>query len=193
MDIVFLFTNLGSAIVDKIGVTISNNPISYDDLKQYIYDNTHSADDIGWGHPVKKTTALVSDFATSVGFALQLLIPWLFSKLAYIGVQFTCWTRFIEILLLAIYSPVSCADITKGHLEHSDAMKSVKNVIALSFSGATIFLVCWLCMQIQGQLIQGNIGKDFLGATWNCVIISLVQFGMVTKANDITKQALGMA
>lgn len=190
MDIIFFVANLGAAIVDKIGVVISDNPITYDDLKQYIYDNTHTTEG---KHGTKYLSALVTDIATGVGFVLQLLIPWLFSKIAFIGVQFSCWKRFIELLLVAIYSPVSFADITKGHFEHSDAVKTIKNVIAISFSGATIFLTCWLCTQIQGQLVQGSVGEDFLGATWNCVIISLVQLGLVSKSTEITKQALGMA
>ena len=91
---------------------------------------------------------------------------------------------------MAIISPLAFADISKGSGDRSNAMRAVKNVITLSLSGAIILLICIVCNQIQGSLITE---ADFGTSIWNCVLISVVQMGLVHRANDIVKQGLGMA
>lgn len=188
MDLVYFIANIGSAVVNKISsVAIANMP-SYDTLCQEVYDNCNTAEK---ATGIKdKLFAWISDITSAVGYILQLFIPWLISKVAYVIVQFTCWSRFIEILILAIMSPLAFADISKGGGEHSGSMRAVKNVIALSLSGAMILLICIICNQIQGALITT---ADFGTSIWNCVMVSAVQMGLVSRANEIVKQGLGMA
>lgn len=188
MDLVYFIANIGSGLVNKISTVAIQNMPSYDTLCQEVYDKCTTADS---ATGIKnKLFAVVADFTNEIGYILQLFIPWLVSKIAYIIVQFTCWSRFLEVLIIAIISPVSFADISKGNGDHSNAMRAVKNVIALSLSGAMILLICIICNQIQGSLITT---ADFGTSIWNCVLISVVQMGLVHRANDIVKQGLGMA
>lgn len=188
MDVVYFIANIGASIVNQVGAVAVENMPNYDALCQEVYDKCTTAED---ATGIKdKLLANIKDYANQIGYILQLFIPWLVSKVAYIMVQFVCWSRFLEILLMGIMSPLSFADITKGGGDHSSTMRAIKNVIALSVSGAMILLICIVCNQIQGSLIQtANFGTSI----WNCVLISVVQMGMVHRANDIVKQGLGMA
>lgn len=188
MDLVYFIANIGSGLVNKISTVAIQNMPSYDALCQEVYDKCTTAES---AEGIKdKLLANIADFTNQVGYILQLFIPWLISKVAYIIVQFTCWSRFLEVLIMAIMSPLSFADISKGSGDRSNAMRAVKNVIALSLSGAMILLICIICNQIQGSLITA---ADFGTSIWNCVLISVVQMGLVHRANDIVKQGLGMA
>lgn len=188
MDLVYFIANIGSSLVNKIAsVSLSTMP-SYDALCQEIYDNCTTVESASG---IKdKLFASVADFTSEIGYILQLFIPWLLSKGAGIIVQFVCWSRFLEIVLLAIMSPLSFADISKGEGGHSNSMRAVKNIIALSLSGAMILIICIICNQIQGALITN---ADFGTSIWNCVLVSIVQMGLVRKANETVKQGLGMA
>ena len=188
MELVYAIANIGSAVVGKVSaVAISNMP-NYDALCQEIYDNCSSAKKATGTIDWLKSTA--SDLVNGVGYILQLFIPWIASMIAGVIVKFVCWSRFIEILILAIISPLSFADISKGSSEHSNALRAIKNMIALSLSGAMILLICIICNQIQGALITE---ADFTTSVWNCVMVALVQMGLVSRANEVIKQGLGMA
>lgn len=188
MDLVYFIANIGSAIVNKISSVATSNLPSYDALCQEVYDKCTTAEKadgaIDW------LKASVSDIMNAIGYVLQLFIPWLASWIAYVIVKVVCWSRFIEILLLGIISPLSFADISKASGDRSNAMRAVKNMIALSLSGAMILLICIICNQIQGALITT---ADFGTSIWNCVVVAFVQMGLVQRANDIVKQGLGMA
>lgn len=188
MDLIYFIANIGSGFVNKVSTVAIQNMPNYDSLCQEIYDKCTTAESASG---IKdKLLFSIADFTNQVGYILQLFIPWLISKIAYIIVQFTCWSRFLEVLIIAIISPISFADISKGSGDRSNAMRAVKNVIALSLSGAMILLICIICNQIQGSLITT---ADFGTSIWNCVLISVVQMGLVHRANDIVKQGLGMA
>lgn len=188
MDLMYAIANIGAGLVNKISAVAIQNMPNYDSLCQEVYDKCTTAESASG---IKdKLLFSIADFTNQVGYILQLFIPWLVSKIAYIIVQFTCWSRFMEILIMAIMSPISFADISKGSGEHSNAMRAVKNVIAISFSGAMILLICIICNQIQGSLVTT---ADFGTSIWNCVLISVVQMGLVHRANEIVKQGLGMS
>lgn len=180
--------NIGSAVVGRVSAVATSNMPNYDALCQEIYDNCSSAKKATGTIDWLKSTA--SDFVNGVGYILQLFIPWIASMIAGVIVKFVCWSRFIEILILAIISPLSFADISKGSSEHSNALRAIKNMIALSLSGAMILLICIICNQIQGALITE---ADFTTSVWNCVMVALVQMGLVSRANEVVKQGLGMA
>lgn len=188
VDIVFAITNIGSAVASKIGdVTAANMP-SCDALCQEVYDKCNTAKDAGG--ILKWVKAMAEDTINGLSYVLQLFIPWVLSKIARLIISVTCWSRVIEILLMALVAPLAFSDISKANGEHSNAMRAVKNIFALSLSGAMILLICIVCTQIQGTLVTT---ADFKDSLYNCVIVGLVQMGLIKRANDIVKQGLGMA
>lgn len=188
MDLIYFIANIGSAVINKIGDVASSKIPSYDALCQEVYDNCNTAKKATG--TISKLTAGVADLANSLGYILQLFIPFIIAKISGVLVNFACWSRFIEILIMAIISPLAFADISKADGNHSNAMRAVKNVIALSLSGAMMLLICVICNQIQGALVTN---ADFTTSIWNCVLVAMVQMGLVQRANTIVKQGLGMS
>ena len=75
-------------------------------------------------------------------------------------------------------------------------MRALKQVFSLALSGAIIMVVLYLGHAIQGQVMgsyaAGLTEASYAGAMWTEVVISLVQVGMVVRAQAIARNVMGM-
>ena len=195
MDMVYGIGNVFSALILKIvnNASTSNFDMSSQimDVKKAIYDDCN----VSTGTGLKATiTDAVSNMATSVSYLIQLFIPSLIAKLANIVVSVMCWSRFIELTILAIISPLTVCDISGGAGMNSNAIRGTKHVVALALSGAIIMLSIFICQQIQFGILSANVldEANFMDCIWKEIVISIVEVGLVVKAQGIAKQALGM-
>lgn len=193
-EIVYSIANMGSALVDKVATSVeSGSGIDLTTFKNQIYEDCSTAENADG--TIKKMVATLADFGTAVSYLLQLLIPWAISMLCNIGVNFIAWSRFFEILITGLIAPIGFADLAKGNsFTHTSAARLFKNAVALAVTGAVILMVCWISNQIQGQIIVASSidRSNYSSAVWQCVLISIVQFGLVQRSTEITKSALGM-
>lgn len=195
MDLVYGIANIGSALVLKAynvaTTTAANSPV-LDDVRTEIWSDIYTVnEDSG---TIKKMLATLADMGTQIGYITQMFIPWVINKLCLVLLQVVCWSRFIELSLMAIVSPIAFSDIAKGDPQTSNAARAVKNVIALSMSGAIIMLAVIIGSSIQASLFADAVTSDNFGSLcWQQVIVGIVQVGVCFRANDITKQALGIA
>ena len=129
-------------------------------------------------------------------YLLELLIPYLLAKLSNVVVSVVCWTRFVQVLLMAITSPVMLCDLGDNFI-NSNALKGIKNIAALALSGPMILLSLFICKEIQLQIMStaaANLtASSYTSAIWSMAVIAIVQLSLVTKASNIAKQVLGMA
>lgn len=191
LDVVYGLANVGTALSNKITSVATSNTASYDALKQYIYEETEGSFGSGFKNWLKTS---MHNLAGQISFVLQLFIPWVISKICYVMVQVTCWARFFEITMMAVMSPIAFAEIGKGSIEHGGTMRMVKNLIALSLTGAMIIMICFLCTQVQGNIIETTAvnGDNFGTAVWQAIIISVAQMGLVQRSTEIVKSSMGM-
>lgn len=196
MDLVFGIGNVFSALIQKI---VSNANVSYADmesqilnLKMAIYDDCHVSTGTGLKAAIADT---VSNMASSVSYIIQLFIPSLIAKLSNVAVSVMCWSRFIELTIMAIVSPLSVCDISSGTGAGSNAVRGIKNVMALALSGAVIMLAVFICQQIQFGILSANVmnQENFMSCIWKEIVVAVVEVGLVVKAPGLSKQILGMA
>ena len=161
-------------------------------LKMAIYDDCHVSTGTGLKAAIADT---VSNMASSISYIIQLFIPSLIAKLSNVVVSVMCWSRFIELTIMAIVSPLSVCDISSGTGAGSNAVRGIKNVMALALSGAVIMLAVFICQQIQFGILSANVmnQENFMSCIWKEIVVAVVEVGLVVKAPGLSKQILGMA
>ena len=188
MDIVFTLTNFGTEVLNGIAGAAAANTSNIDDVKQVIYEDMTSATGL---------LAFLVDFVTCVTYILEMFIPWLVSLVCSLLVSVVCWSRFVEICILATVSPVMFADIgdDRGGLMHTSAMKAIKNILALALSGALIFVSLYISGNIAASITAGSTitAGAYLDACYTQVILAIVRVGLCSKASSLSKQLVGLA
>ena len=196
MELVFGIGNVFSALIQKIvnNANVSNVNMASEllKLKKVIYDQCNVSTGTGLKASISDA---VSNMATAVSYLIQLFIPSLIAKLSNVVVSVICWSRFIEIVITAIVSPLMVCDISSGSGMNSNAVRGVKNVLALALSGAVIMLAVFICQQIQFGILSANVldSASFMSCIWKEIVVAIVQVGLVVKAPEIAKQVLGMS
>lgn len=196
MELVFGIGNVFSALIQKIvnNAAVTSVDMASDilNLKMAIYDECNVSSGTGLKASV---TDAVSNTATSISYLIQLFIPSLIARLSGVVVSVMCWSRFIELTIMAIVSPLTVCDISSGAGMNSNAVRGVKNVLALALSGAVIMLAVFICQQIQYGILSENIlsGANFMDCIWKEIVVAVVEVGLVVKAPGIARQILGMA
>lgn len=196
-EIVFGLANIGTALGGKMLTDASTETdISgqISTLKEAIYQNM----DLG----TKSDIPLIGGLADSIKecvvapipYIVEMLVPWLLSKASNVMVSVVCWSRFVQILLMAVASPLIVCDLG-DHFAQSNAMRGIKNVLALALSGPLILLSMYICRAIQFQIMANVVleGENWANGIWSTSIIAVVQIGLITKAQGLAKQILGMA
>ena len=196
MELVFGVGNVFSALIQKIvnNANVSNVNMASEllELKKVIYDQCNVSTGTGLKASISDA---VSNMATAISYLIQLFIPSLIAKLSNVVVSVMCWSRFIEIVITAIVSPLMVCDISSGSGMNSNAVRGVKNVLALALSGAVIMLAVFICQQIQFGILSANVldTASFMSCIWKEIVVAIVQVGFVVKAPGIAKQILGMS
>ncbi len=201
LDIIYLLGNVGSAVIQKVVEVATDSDVGLGEqvavLKRQLLDVlTENDRAVEEGlHPIKHARAQMADFKTGLAFMVQMLIPFLIAKIAGVVISVVCWARFLELTLYGMMSPVIVADFSKDGT-HSSSVRAVKNVFSLALSGAIIMITLYLGHAIQAQVMgayaTGLTTANYAGAMWAQVVISLVQVGMVVRAQNIAKSVLGM-
>jgi len=101
----------------------------------------------------------------------------------------------VELTIMAIVSPLTVCDISSGSGMNSNAVRGIKNVIALALSGVIIMLAVFICQQIQYGIFAANVMSEsnFLSCLCKEIVFAIVEVGLVVKALGIAKQVLGMS
>jgi hypothetical protein len=183
------FTDSISTGADYTAMVAKVNEVKMQICEECNYDSSIA-------HPFQSIGGEFQAAINTLGYLIQLFLPNLVAKAADIVTSVTAWSRFIEITIFAAVSPLMFVDLVNGKLENSAAVRSAKNVLALALSGGIILISVYVCGQIQFQIIAGSIegsASGFCSQVWDLVVISVVQLGLVSKANSLAKQVLGMA
>ncbi len=195
MDLVFGIGNVFSGLIQKIVNNAAVNNVSMGnqimDLKKAVYDQCHVSSGTGLKAGISDA---VSNTATGISYIIQLFVPSMIAKLSNVVVSVMCWSRFIELTIMAIVSPLTVCDISTGNGMNSNAVRGIKNVLSIGLSGAIIMLSVFICQQIQFGILSANVmdSANFMTCIWAEVIVAIVQVGLVVKAPGLAKQVLGM-
>lgn len=195
MDLVYGMGNIFSALIQGIvdhaevaGVDMSSGIM---DLKMAIYEDCNVSSGKGFKAAIADS---ITNLSASVSYLIQLFIPSLISRLAGLVVSVMCWSRFIELTVMAVVSPLTVCDISSGAGMNSNAVRGIRNVAALGLSGAVIMLSVFICQQIQYGILSANVldGVSFMSCVWKEIVVGIVEVGLVVRAPNLAKQILGM-
>ncbi len=191
----FTLANMGSNLANKIAgaATSADNSGALETMKGTIWDNTHIKPE--GTHIWDKLGQLFNNGLASVSYLIQMFIPYLAMKTARIFTNFAVWGRAIEIIALAAISPLAFMEVPDSHNPLAGSgMRYLKNMIALSLSGAVIVLVLIITNSIITGIVS-NMGtemNEMMDGIWQVVLIALVQAGIVNKSQQIAKTAVGV-
>lgn len=155
------------------------------EIKRTIYEECQKE-----GKGLKALTVAISNFVTQLNYVLQLLIPWLITYAVSLIVSFTCWSRAVEIIILATLSPIAFADTLSERGGAGE--KFVRNYLALALQGVVIIVIMYFCNQINMSILMSE-GDFIITKVPKIVIIGLVQVGLITKSLTMTKEVVGLA
>ena len=199
--------NLGSTLATKVveAGSLENSSEATDaitSVKQSIYENTHVE---SYDHGDDGMTGCFDDALTAVdnqmaalSYWMDLVFPWLAMQAVGLVTMMTVYGRAFEILALIAFSPLAFMETPDpGDLLHGPGMRFLKNVLALSISGAIIIFIVICTHAISISILQslvsgGDFGTTLSGMT-NLVIIGFAQAGAVMKSQQIAKTAVGIA
>lgn len=193
-DICYGIAGIGSAITEKLANNVAANGGIVDattqwNVKQVFFESVYT-DDTGW-------TAQLGETFASLGLWLQLLIPGLAMWVVKMIINVTCWSRAFEIVTLSTFAPLAFADASSmDHFGHGGGSRFIKNMCALSISGAIILFIMMFGSAMSVQTISaavsmGSISEIISGFT-DVLIISFAEVGLVLKAQSISKTLLGV-
>lgn len=195
-DLVYSLANTGSDLITKINDYVkTQDMIGHDSIKELIVKDTTTADLIDADkHFIKHTGKNFMDGMTAMGYFASMFLPYVFCLGCNMMIKVQALSRFFEIVLTATVSPVTVADLAKGNVGQSGAIRAFKNIIALSLSGAVMMVILILSTSIRTGLLGDSIenGTGLTSALWNSVLICVVQLGLIKKSMEITKSALGL-
>ncbi len=196
LDVCMTLANIGSQVASRVSevapvITGDNGFSITDSFKDVIYESSNKHEATGFD----RFFEVLGNVSASVYYCLQLVIPWIALKAAWVLMNVVCWGRAIEILVLAAFSPMAFADIIEpNNLGSSPGMRFIKNFFALSLSGALIITVVIICQAINTTMLGNTITgeQSVIGVVWKMVVIGFAQCAMALKANQVAKTALGM-
>lgn len=134
---------------------------------------------------------------------LQLLIPWLISRLCYVVAYVIAVGRSIELIVRAIFSPIGVANLFEDGTR-SSGFRYLKKFAACALQLGAIAVILYaanaLCNSLISSLSDGymTITKDnildVLGSTalWSMSAIQLAVIGITLKAQSICNDILGV-
>ena len=156
-------------------------------VKQLAYEQCKSEDD-------GLFTGLM-EFIAALGVYLQLLLPSLSMWAVSIVTNVICWSRAFEIIILSTFSPVAFADATGiDHFGQGGGSRFIKNILALSISGAIIIFIMHLSSGVSLSILKNTLNgsfDEFVTGVKDLLVVSFAQVGLVLKAQSMAKTVCG--
>ena len=209
-DICMGIANIGSSVAKGVAKTTTEATDKIDTLdtiNDYIDSMATPIPKDPKGIPEK-----LDAFGKGVGNSFNYLVwiiffalPWLIAAGCRLAITLRIWGRAIEILLLAAFSPVAFSDIMDtNNISSSQGVRFVKNFAALALSGVFIIGSLAICRGLSASVLGSTVGAALVDGgkvsftelaklLSNLILISVVQVGMVSKANQLSKTVLGLA
>ena len=202
--------NVGSQLAQKVATSgaLAASPdavSSVDAIKGVIYDETHvdaydhATGGVDYVGPIDKMQTWGENAMTSFGYMIQLFVPWLAMKAVRAVLFMVVWGRAFEIMALATFSPLAFMEVPDvHHIGHGSGMRFIKNMLALSISGAIIVFITLMANAVDVAILNQIIataGSGFgsvMSGIMSMVVIGLAEVGLVTRSQQIARTVVGM-
>lgn len=131
-------------------------------------------------------------FLVWLGYVMQLFVPWIASLVISAGVKMAGVTRYIEVCIMAIMSPLLFCDISAAHASfaQSQAFRGLKSMFALALQGAIVLVSLGVIDSITGIILHNN--GDFMPYTLTMIALMGAKLGVAAKSHQISRQLVGL-
>ena len=204
----FTIANIGSQLAGKIaaagtGIQNATNSNIVTDIESKIWDSTHIANydhgDDGFAGGFDWLETEVENIGMGISYMTELIVPWLLLKAARLVVSVVIWGRALEVMILSAFSPLGFAETPDSHNPVSGSgLHFIKNMVALSISGAIIVFSMFATNQILMNLFSGIVVgadstfKDITDTIFSMVVVSFARVALVTRSQQIAKSVVGV-
>ena len=193
-DICLGIANIGTGLAIKAaGLTVSDTEAAREaevlisEVKQLAYEQCRSEED--------GLFSGLMEFIAALSVYLQLLLPSLSMWTVSIVTNVICWSRAFEIVILSTFSPVAFADATGiDHFGQGGGSRFIKNILALSISGAIIVFIISLSSGVSLSILKNTLNgsfDEFVAGVKDLLVVSFAQVGLVLKAQSMAKTLCG--
>lgn len=125
---------------------------------------------------------------TYLGLVFQLILPFAFSKIIYLGINVTCYARIIELVVRTVFAPVAIADIFHDGM-HSPGVRYIKKYIAVCLQGAVIICILAITSTISASALSGMAGND--NFIWATLAINFSALMAILKSQGLANDVAG--
>ena len=151
------------------------------------------------GDEMGKQSNMLGQIAVGIGYLVQLLLPWLVSLVAGLGLKWFAISRYLEICVLGATAPLMFSDISNSHggFAHSGAFRGIKQIFAVCLQGLIILMCIFFCGLIMSSYVasyhatSASLG-EFSKTAYVCVAITAAQLGIAAKSQQISRQLVGL-
>jgi hypothetical protein len=169
-------TAITNGLVNRVGLSPPTNDWGVSALDSY-YDDISAASGF-------------EGFALCVGFAFQLILPFIILWVAKLVVELVAWGRIIELGVRGAFAPIGMSDLftegTKG-----GGFRYLKKFLGVAFQGAVIMAVL-ICYQYISAAINGGSGAlDPIGAAFSQCVVSLTVMTVLLKTQNMANDLVG--
>lgn len=153
------------------------NNITHKVWKELTGENWEGSD---WG---------VLDTLSNLTVMLELIIPWLVSKVMKVVINFVCYTRLIEFYIRTAAAPIALSDFfTEG--VHGNGWKFIKGYIALALQAGIIMMSVVIFNAISGGIVNAA-GNGYWAFLIKYFALAFATIGVILKSLSLTKEIVG--
>ena len=132
-----------------------------------------------------------------LGYMVRLLIPYAGALVSNIGVKIFAVTRYVEVLIITVLSPIMFADFStsSGGFTHTNSFRALKIVAALALQGLIIVLGVLLCGMLTAVMIDKSVTittSNFFDIVIGLLAVQMARLGIAAKSQQIARQVVGL-
>ncbi|MBP3242155.1 MAG: hypothetical protein J6M92_16690 [Oribacterium sp.] len=204
MKICLWIANIGTGVADLViekmadpegGAIVEGVEL----IKAGMWEESHSSEvleasgvHIAWYEKIGNNMA---DFGAKMGFILQLIFPYLAVQLAWVITSVVCFSRAIELFIVAAFSPLAFMDSNVfDHFAYTPAWRFCKTILAISIQGAIIAGVLAIGSSFIGAVVNGSSSTagEFAEQSVQIIMIVFAEVALVTRSQGIAKSVLAI-
>ena len=201
MNLSFLVVNLGSTVAAELATT-SGAALDSADISETIsnikYRMISAATKTKGNGFWDNIGPFFTNVGLSIGYTCQFFIPWIINKVSILLVQWTCWSRNFEIIILAVFAPFAFADVIDIHrIGMGSGSRYLKKLGSIALYGAIIIIVVAMGKFIQIEMLASFTDPsvpfgEAAGILGDMALVALATGGLCLKAPSLSKSVLGL-
>lgn len=129
----------------------------------------------------------------SIGFLLQLLIPYACSWIIQVIASVICYSRILELMVKTLFAPIPLCDVFSDSLNHSGSMRYFRSYIATCFQAVVIYAISFVFSQVSADWLTNLTGGSGFGMTIGYLAINLAAVTLIIKSGSLSKELCGVS